>query len=59
MPFLIMLFVFICVQNAKVHRSQQVVETWKIRKSKEAKEKMKKINEDKVNKQIKVWNWNL
>ena len=59
MPFLIMLFVFICVQNAKVHRSQQVVETWKIRKSKEAKEKMKEINEDKVNKQIKVCNWNL
>ena len=54
-----MLFVFNFIQNAKVHRSQQVVETWKIRKSKEAKEKMKEINEDKVNKQIKVCNWNL
>ena len=59
MPYLIMLFVFNFIQNAKVHRSQQVVETWKIRKSKEAKEKMKEINEDKVNKQIKVCNWNL
>ena len=49
-----MLFVFICIQNAKVHRTQQVVETWKIRKSKDAKEKMKKINEDEVNKKIKV-----